>query len=68
MFPFCTSFIKRPKPMVKSKHVSITLEITEAMNLLSYRTLFKYSAERKTCGCSYACKLEYGNYIDYKAS
>lgn len=50
MFPFWSSFIKRPELMINSKHVSISLEVIETMNALRYRSLFKYSAEPKTCG------------------
>ena len=50
MFPFWSSFTKRPELTINSKHVSVSPEVTEAVNTLRYRTVYKYSAERKTCG------------------
>lgn len=50
MFYFWCSFIKRPELMINSKHVGISLEVIEVMNVFRYRTLFRYSAEPKTYG------------------
>lgn len=64
MFPFWSSFIKRPELMINPKRVNISLQVIKVINLLRYRTLFKYSDEPKTCGLSYFFQLESGNDID----
>lgn len=56
--PIVSSFVERPELTINSKHVSISLEVIGALNILRSRTLLKNSAEPKTCERPYASKLE----------
>lgn len=47
--PIVSSFVERPELTINSKHVSISLEVIGALNILRSRTLLKNSAEPKTC-------------------